>query len=45
MTTNLKEAREGGRNIPGKEKINCRGPEVGVCLAYLRKIREPLYLE
>ena len=23
--------------VPGKEKISCKGPKVGMCLAYLRK--------
>lgn len=26
--------------IPGKETSRCKGPEVGMCLAYFRNIKE-----
>ena len=29
-----------GKSIPGRGHSKCKGPETGVCLAYLRNIKE-----
>lgn len=40
LSKNVKNGAERGKNVLGKEKINCKGPEVGACLACLRKSNE-----
>lgn len=50
MSRDLKEGRGShvgnwGKSIPGRGNSRCKGPEVGLCLVYLRSCKEAMWLQ